>query len=132
MDTKDLILVRGVSGSGKTTLANTIACGRFPIYSADDYFIVDDEYKFDAGKLKDAHADCNSKTEIAMINGVANIIVANTFTREWEMKSYYDLAEKHGYIVHSIIVENRHDGVNVHNVPDPVLEAQRSRFEVKL
>jgi len=132
MDTKDLILVRGVSGSGKTTLANTIARGIFPVYSADNYFMVGDEYKFDATRLRDAHADCNSKTEISMINGVATIIVANTFTREWEMSSYVDLAEKHGYIVHSIIVENRHGGANVHDVPDHALTAQKDRFEVKL
>jgi hypothetical protein len=48
------------------------------------------------------------------------------------MKSYFDLAEKHGYRVYSLIVENRHEGVNEHGVPEDKLEIMKNRFEVKL
>jgi hypothetical protein len=48
------------------------------------------------------------------------------------MKSYFDLAEKHGYRVYSLIVENRHGGVNEHGVPEDKLEIMKNRFEVKL
>jgi hypothetical protein len=61
-----------------------------------------------------------------------NICVSNTFTQEWEMQSYFELAKEYGYRVHSIIVENRHGGVNEHNVPDEVLTKMNNRFEVKL
>ena len=37
-----------------------------------------------------------------------NIVVHNTFTKEWEMKAYFDLAEKYGYNLYTIIIENRH------------------------
>ena len=37
------------------------------------------------------------------------IVVSNTFTMEWEMEPYYELAKKYGYKVFSIIVENRHE-----------------------
>ena len=48
------------------------------------------------------------------------------------MKPYYELAEKYGYAVFSLIVENRHGGKNVHNVPEETLEKMRNRFEIKL
>jgi len=35
-------------------------------------------------------------------------------------------------MVFTIIVENRHGGVNEHNVPEQVLENMRNRFEFKL
>jgi hypothetical protein len=48
------------------------------------------------------------------------------------MQAYYDLAKSYGYKVNSIIVENRHGGVNEHNVPQETLEKMKQRFEVKL
>jgi predicted kinase len=133
MKTKNLILVRGVSGSGKTTFAELMSWNpAAPVFAADDYFMVDGEYKFDGSKLKDAHADCQKRTENAMNAEFEKIFVANTFTREWEMKAYYDLAEKYGYRVYSIVVENRHDGVNEHGVPEEAVQGMRDRFEIKL
>ena len=60
------------------------------------------------------------------------IVVSNTFTQEWEMKAYMDLAAKYGYQVVSLIVENRHGNSSIHNVPDETIEKMKSRFEVKL
>ena len=60
------------------------------------------------------------------------VVVSNTFTQEWEMEPYNKLAEKYGYKVFSVIVENRHDGVNTHGVPEDKLEIMKTRFEVKL
>jgi len=60
------------------------------------------------------------------------IIVSNTFTQEWEMQPYYDLAEKYGYMVYSLVVENRHEGVNEHGVPQETLDKMKNRFEIKL
>ena len=64
--------------------------------------------------------------------GDSRIAVSNTFTQEWEMKPYVELAEKYGYTVFTIIVENRHGGVNTHNVPEETLNAMLNRFETKL
>lgn len=96
------------------------------------YFIKDGEYKFKANELKRAHNWCVIQTQIAMVDDQPIVIVSNTFTQEWEMKIYYELAELHGYRVHSVIVENRHDGVNEHGVPEEHLERMRDRFEIKL
>jgi phenolic acid decarboxylase len=58
--------------------------------------------------------------------------VSNTFTQEWEMEPYVKLAEKYDYMVFSVIVENRHVGVNSHDVPEDKLEIMKNRFEIKL
>jgi predicted kinase len=126
---KELILLRGLPGSGKSTLAKTLGG---PVFEADNYFMVDGEYKFNPSLLGVAHNQCQNHTQIAMVDEHEKIIVSNTFTQEWEMKAYYELAEKYGYRVHSIIVENRHGGVNEHGVPDDKLEVMKNRFEVKL
>ena len=60
------------------------------------------------------------------------IVVANTSTTVKELKPYYDLAEKYDYAVFSVIIENRHDGVNEHNVPEETLVNMRKRFDIKL
>jgi hypothetical protein len=65
-------------------------------------------------------------------SGVSRIVVSNTFTQEWEMQPYYDLAEKYGYRVYSLIVENRHGGVNEHGVPEEKLVQMKKRFEIRL
>ena len=127
---KTLILLRGLPGSGKSTLAKSLAGLHI---EADMYFIDKEagDYKFDASKLKEAHEWCRSECERAM-DWELNIVVSNTFTQDWEMEEYYKLAEKYGYRVHSLIVENRHGGVNEHGVPDEKLEQMRNRFQIKL
>lgn len=67
-----------------------------------------------------------------MSDSEERIVVSNTFTQEWEMKPYLEWAEDFGYKVFSLIVENRHGGVNCHNVPEENLKKMKDRFEVKL
>jgi hypothetical protein len=62
----------------------------------------------------------------------SDIVVSNTFTQEWEIEPYFKLAEQYGYKVFTIVVENRHGGINQHGVPDEVLTKMRDRFEFKL
>jgi predicted kinase len=131
---KKLYIVRGLPGSGKTTFAKTLGGVHF---EADQYFMVDGEYKFDVTKLKNAHSWCQTQVSNAMLlNYTANInnviVVSNTFTQEWEMTPYVEMANEWGYTVFVIIVENRHGGKNVHGVPDDKLEIMKNRFEVKL
>jgi predicted kinase len=125
---KELILLRGLPGSGKSTLANRI-CDK--VAEADEFFVVNGVYQFDATKLKQAHEWCRNKAHEWMKKGY-NIVVSNTFTQEWEMEAYYCLAEQYGYRVHSLVVENRHMGVNQHGVPADKLEQMKNRFEIKL
>jgi adenylate kinase family enzyme len=133
-----LFLVRGLPGSGKTTFARHI-WNEYAICEADKFFYdKEGNYNFDGSKIKEAHAWCKNEVETRMKDHQINqqyypeIVVSNTFTQEWEMKDYYELAEKYGYKVVSLIVENRHNGKNVHGVPDDKLEMMRNRFEIKL
>ncbi len=131
---KILYIVRGVPGSGKSTLAKNLGGTHF---ETDQYFIVDGEYKFDFSKLKEAHQWCQDSVNTAMILNHTTgqnevIVVSNTFTQEWEMRPYFDLAKTYGYKVFSVIVENRHGGVNQHGVPEDKLEIMKNRFEITL
>lgn len=128
---KTLYIVRGVPGSGKSTFAQSLDC---PVFEADQYFIDSEtgEYKFDGSKIKLAHNWCKLRVEQSMEDDSQKIAVSNTFTQEWEMDTYYELAKQYGYRVFSLIVENRHGGVNEHGVPEDKLEIMKNRFEVKL
>jgi hypothetical protein len=48
------------------------------------------------------------------------------------MKFYLTLAKKYGYRVHTIIIENRHGGMNEHGVPKDKIEIMKQRFQIKL
>jgi predicted kinase len=131
---KTLYIVRGVPGSGKSTFAKSI--GGIHI-ETDQFFMENGKYNFDITKIKLAHKYCQNQTEAWMkTDGTQvnndKIVVSNTFTQEWEMEPYFKLAEKYGYRTFSLIVENRHGGVNEHDVPEDKLELMKNRFEVKL
>ena len=127
---KVLYIVRGIPGSGKSTFAKTLG-GQH--YEADMFFINENgEYNFDVTKIKDAHKWCQSFVETNMVLEYPKIVVSNTSTQEWEMEPYFKLAKEYGYTVFTIVVENRHGGVNQHGVPEDKLEQMRNRFEIKL
>ena len=127
---KILTICRGIPGSGKSTFAKTLG-GQH--YEADMYFIDEEgNYNFDVTKIKDAHQWCQSFVETDMVLEYPKIVVSNTFTQDWEMEPYFKLAKEYGYTVFTIVVENRHGGVNQHGVPEDKLEQMRNRFEIKL
>ena len=133
-----LFLVRGLPGSGKTSFATHI-WNEYAVCEADKFFYdKEGNYNFDPSKLKEAHAWCKNEVEIRMIDHQNNpqyypeIVVSNTFTQEWEMEDYFKFAEKYGYKVVSLIVENIRNGKNIHGVPDEKIEIMKKRFVVRL
>jgi predicted kinase len=135
---KILTLVRGLPGSGKSTFANTIT-NEFSVCEADKFFYdKEGNYNFDRTKISQAHKWCKEQVEIRMKDNQINeqfyphIAVSNTFTKEWEMSEYFELAKQYEYQVFTIIVENRHGGVNQHGVPTDKIQQMKDRFEVKL
>lgn len=135
--TGDLILLRGVPGCGKTTLGRTIlkclSTDEPDVISADDFFIDEKgNYNFDGLRLKEAHIQSEQRCADKMKNEILRIVVANTFTQEWEMEKYYEMAKRYNYRVFTVIVENRHDGTNVHNVPAEKVKQMKKRFQISL
>ena len=143
MTDRNLILLRGVSGAGKSTVAELFTDA--VIISTDDYFMVNGVYKFEGKDLVINHIKCQEAVEDVMQEIIkvssdpllpndlkSTIVVHNTFTKDWEMQPYLILADKYGYRVHTLIVENRHGSESIHDVPKPSVDAQRDRFEVIL
>jgi hypothetical protein len=48
------------------------------------------------------------------------------------MDAYFEMAKRYRYRVHTVIVENRHDGTNVHNVPKEKIKEMKKRFQINL
>jgi len=131
---KTLLLLRGIPGSGKTTLAKQIAeLSGAPVFSIDSYFENEKgEYHFDYTKNHLAYKECESKTKDALEEGNPFVIVDHTFTLDWEMKPYEDLAKRYGYRLSVVTVENRHGGKNNHQIPEEQIEKMKAKYKVVL
>jgi predicted kinase len=125
-----VIILRGPSGAGKSTWAKH----HFPhasVVSADHYFMVGDEYRFDPSKLPQAHAVCLRKFVDNMQFGEDITVVDNTNTTVAEVAPYAALALAYGHTLKIVtfdgdwrIAARR----NVHGVPESTVEAQASRI----
>ena len=132
--TPTLYLIRGVPGSGKSTFAQQLLAAGVvdSVFEADHYFYnVDGQHIFDASKIGEAHSRCQKAT-INVLNRGHSVAVSNTSTTEREVEIYAKIAEECGAKFVSIIIENRHGGVNIHNVPEEKVQQMKNRFSVKL
>lgn len=120
-----LYLCRGLPGSGKSTLASQLA----PLanFSADMFFEQTGKYLYDASKIHSAHGWCRDQVTAAMSRGEPVVAVANTFTQNWEMTVYVEIAKHFGYSVFVLTCEN--DYGNVHNCPPEAIARMKARFE---
>ena len=107
------------------------------VCSADDYFMRDGKYEFQADELPEAHSRCRQKAETAMKNDAHLVIIDNTNTRRWEMEHYYELAEKYGYYVTEVTIGRVHPDVaeryhlrNNHGVPLETIQKMAERWEM--
>ncbi len=129
----NLFLIRGLPGSGKSTFARKLVNSTGGVwFEADHYFTGNGGYHFDHTKLADAHDWCYNETHSAMDEGIGNIVVSNTFTRERELAPYVELAKHYGYQAIVLITENRHGNESVHDVPEETMAKMRNRFSIKL
>lgn len=119
-----LFLIRGLPGSGKSTLARSmIEAGVVDaVFEADNYFIRDGKYKFNAKTLPLAHEYCQDRTMTAFREG-KSVAVANTFTRHLEMEPYTRL----GY--ETVIITCKGKWPNIHGVPDEAIQRMADRWE---
>lgn len=138
MTTKRLTIMRGLPGSGKSYLARSIADGA-PVFSTDDFFVIDGEYRFDPSKLGQNHAENLARSITAMSEGVPHVIIDNTCTQAWEAREYVKAAVQYGYDVQFVepttpwafdVAECAKR--NQHGVPEAAIAGMLARWEKDL
>ncbi|KAB0796427.1 hypothetical protein PPYR_10488 [Photinus pyralis] len=142
---KILILLRGLPGSGKSFLARQIVDRTVGhkdystfILSSDDYFFNKrtKRYEYDVYKLQNAHESNQQRAYKQMSTGVSPVIIDNTNTQMWEMKSYAMIAANFGYIVEIlepftpwVFDERQLASRNSHGVPKSKIRDMLMRYE---
>ena len=124
-----ITLVRGLPGSGKTSFARAMTANlaRTSFVEADQYFVDPaGNYEFKQAWLPEAHADCRQRT-INLLGHQTSVLVANTFSQNWEMFPYAQLA--YDYAADLYIVEMQGQWKSEHNVPDYAISRMKSRWE---
>ncbi len=124
-------ILRGIPGSGKSTYAKTIP--NAVVCSADDFFVRNGEYIFDASLLFDAHGLCRRKFMEALVNRTPVVVLDNTNVHQWEVTPYILMAE--AFPEYSVEVVEFHTepevciSRNVHNCPADVIKRMHDNFE---
>lgn len=125
-----LTLIRGLPGSGKSTLAKAllVAQGRAVTkhIEADMFFERDGPYKWDGMKIGEAHEWCQEQVNDFLFYKF-NVIVSNTFTRNFEMERYVDMAKEHKAKLQIILCQGNFG--SIHGVPEKTLKHMAGRFE---
>lgn len=128
---KELIILRGLPGSGKSTVAKLF--GTRAICTADDY-ITDRKgnYNWRPETIGPSHKWCQRKCKRFLERNIEKVVVANTNIVERDLNVYFRMGMEHGYRVHSIVVENRHGGSSIHDVPEETMKKFKDNFSIKL
>ncbi|KAJ6635678.1 NEDD4-binding protein 2-like 1 [Pseudolycoriella hygida] len=103
---KVMVIMRGAPGCGKSYLARQIVdsttCDKYchHIFSSDDFFYDRrGNYNFSANRLDEVHESNRKRVEQHACSGWSPIIVDNTNIRIWEMRNYFEIAVRFGYLV---------------------------------
>jgi len=120
---KRVIILRGLPGCGKSTLQKR----DYPaavVASADQFFLVDGEYRFNPALLGEAHGACFRTFIGALQAGESLVVVDNTAISVAEIAPYVLGAQAYGYSAE--IVTLRCDPAvaaarNTHGVPVDVI-----------
>lgn len=123
-----LIIIRGVPGSGKTKVAEEIADHLYALHFEANMWRYNDEgeYIYDPKDNKRCHKECQKSVREALEMGIP-VVVANTFTREWQVKPYLEMASDLDIPVDIVVCKGNFQ--NVHNVPNSSVETMRQQFE---
>ena len=136
-----ILIIRATSGSGKSSFAEFIK-EIYPdsvVCCADDYFHTnydgfnpDGVYKFNPEKLGAAHGACRRKFQKAVDTGAKCVIVANVNAKKRDWEFYEEYGKQNGYRVFFIVLENRHNGVDIHGLDESTLTRQENNIKNSL
>ena len=121
-----LEIVRGLPGAGKSTHARNNKNDSF-VVETDQFFIIDQEYKWDYRFIGVAHNWCLAKV-VMLLRHERNVIVANTFITVKEMASYIDL-QTYFPDLEIVITELYTMHGSIHNVPAASIDKMAKRWE---
>ena len=128
-----MIILRGLPGCGKSDFAKWLSdlYSNIGWFEADRYFDLFRAGQFDPKELPRAHNWCREQVEnCAQLGG--DVVVSNTFTQEWEMEPYFEIAKHFNMRVTVLTVNNFHGNMSVHNVPESTVKKMKARFQHKL
>lgn len=131
-----VIIMQGVPGSGKSQyISKNLSHAK--VFSADHYFMVSGEYKFDPLKLGEAHKLCLFKfvQELVKQQDDSVLVVDNTNTQLWEMAPYVQVAAAFGAdveVIRCVVSPDIAAARNTHGVPEKGVRAMHSRLEKPL
>jgi predicted kinase len=117
----EIIIIRGLPGSGKSTLAKSMA--NYLHFEADMYLEINGVYIYDSSKIKQAHDWCVASAKNALEQG-ANVVVSNTFVKNWEIQRYIELGFPYK------IIEAQGKWPNIHGVPIEMIDIMAKRWEL--
>jgi predicted kinase len=129
MKKKVLVILRGLPGSGKSTFAELF---KAPICSADDFLMIDGVYVWTQARVRRAHELCEAKCKSLMEAEEPLIIISNMNVKARDWRTYGKMAEDTGYMVFTVIIENRHGGKNSHGVTEEMMKDIEERFSIIL
>jgi len=116
-----LVLIRGLPGTGKTTRARGYLNDRYNHIEADQFFMVDGRYCFDAERVAEAHASCLERTKEELKAGEF-VCVANVFATVEDIRPYTELGMDYQ------IIEATYQGLSIHKVPTAVIQAIQANW----
>jgi predicted kinase len=87
-------VLRGISGSGKSTWAKQQGV---PVFSTDQFFMIDGEYRYDATRIGEYHSRNLRAFLEALWRSEPWIIVDNTNICAWEYSPYVLAGQAFGY-----------------------------------
>jgi len=118
---KLLYIVRGPFGSGKTEFAKTITDN---VVSSWDYYAKYGKNQW-SEKLKPYSDEyCRTSIKSLMEGGINKIAVTNSFSKNQDLDYFYALADKHGYDVFFMVMDNRNIEEFQRDVPEDVVLRQ--------
>ena len=137
-----VILMRGLPGCGKshyieTKLRNSVlTLPNLEVFSADHFFMVDGEYKFDPKNIGQAHASC-FRTYLEFLYDMdimelpEYVVIDNTNISAYEMSPYIQAANAYG-LDHMITTLWYNPTLaaqrNIHGVPSHTIFAMYQRL----
>ncbi|XP_065669233.1 NEDD4-binding protein 2 isoform X3 [Hydra vulgaris] len=131
-----LIIMRGLPGAGKSTKARQLRGANGVLYSTDDFFFINERYKYDSTQISDAHEWNQKRTKEGMKMKISPIIIDNTNMMAWEMKPYVAMALTHDYDIFIIEPDtpwawnpSELADRNAHGVPKEKIEQMKERYE---